>query len=385
MWTTLLQFIACPFCKADLELFPIEVKEVTISAGNAGSDVDILLRHDTGLLLCHECRYRFPIYEGLPVLLPYTTDLHESFEAAHATAIGRFANYSWPAGAPAPGEEFVMKSFSKEWLEYDYDGVVWDLSYDDHKERLYAELDVRDDEKNDFLEIGSGLGLSTFYAQEALKGEAIGVDLSLAALSATRHFNNNPHLHFVQGSVFMLPIRENAVDVVYSHGVLHHTYSTSTAFSSMASRCRPGGRTYVWLYGTASLKGSAARRVAWKLERVIRPLIARRLDSFVARAALAALAVPYLFGNAWHRLRDAAVQPYNFQRALHAARDRFTPLYAHRHEFEEIASWFADCGFMDVEQVDWRKMPSANQDNYKRNLGVRGRRPETQHDVMDSY
>ena len=368
MWTRLLQFIACPFCKGDLDVFSIDAQEV---ATDAIHDV----RHDTALLLCHACRYRYPVYEGLPVLLPYTTDLHKAFETTHRTQIQRFAEYSWPNEPPVEGEQFVMNSFSREWLEYDYDGIMWDLSYEDHKTRLYAELGVEKIGKHkNFLEIGSGLGMSTFFAQEALQGEAIGVDLSVAALSASRHFRDNPFLHFIQASVFKLPIREGAVDVVYSHGVLHHTSSTHKAFLSMAECCRNGGMTYVWLYGTASLKGSPARRVAWGLEKLVRPMIARRLDSVAARAALATLALPYFLGNAWHRLRNPTVQPYNFQRALHAARDRFTPLYAHRHEAAEIASWFAEAGYRDVEQVDWRSMPAANQDNYRRNVGMRGRR-----------
>jgi SAM-dependent methyltransferase/uncharacterized protein YbaR (Trm112 family) len=379
VWTTLLQFITCPFCNGDFELFSLESEEVRTSTG-VGVDV----RHDTGLLLCHACRYRFPIYQGLPVLLPYTTDLHTSFDAEQTAAVQLYGEYSWPSDIPVPGEEFVRKSFSKEWLDYDYDGVVWDLSYADHRARLHAELGVQDLARGiDFLEIGSGLGLSTQFAQEVLEGEAIGVDLSLAALSAARHFRNNPHLHFIQASVFMLPIREHSVDAVYSHGVLHHTYSTRKAFLSMASRCRAGGRTYVWLYGTASMKGSVARRIAWSLEKVARPIIARRLDSLAARTVLAVLALPYVLGNAWHRLRNSTVQPYNYQRALHAARDRFTPLYAHRHTFEEVASWFSAADFAEVEQVDWRTMPAANQDNYRRNVGVRGRRGNVEHPLIN--
>ena len=358
----------------------MDAQEVTIPASPtsdvlhpSGRTVDV--RYNTGLLLCHACHYRYPIYEGLPVLLPYTTSLHRAFEDAHASTMYRFAGYQWPAAPPAPGEQFVMKSFSQEWLDYDYDGVMWDMSYADHKARLYAELGVGElGTGRSFLEIGSGLGMSTLFAHEALRGEAIGVDLSLAALSATRRFIDHPFMHFIQASVFMLPIRDAAVDVVYSHGVLHHTYATGKAFQSMAARCRPGGTAYVWLYGIESLKGSLARRVAWRLEKFARPLIARRLDSLPARAALAVLAVPYLAGNAWHRLQDPAVQRYNFQRALHAARDRFTPLYAHRHEYHEIAAWFVEAGFEKIEQVDWRAMPTANQANYRRNVGVRGRR-----------
>jgi SAM-dependent methyltransferase/uncharacterized protein YbaR (Trm112 family) len=331
---------------------------------------------ESGLFLCEGCRLRFPILYGLPVLLPYATALHSQFADSADGSVSKFAGYAWPSAKPVSGEEFVMRSFSQEWLEYDYDGVIWDLSYEDHEQRLLAEIGLdalRPGAR--FLEIGCGLGMSTAFAQKALRGDAIGVDLSLAVLSATRHFAENPFLHFVQGSVFNLPLRKPLADIVYSHGVLHHTYSTREAFLSIVPFCRPGATVYIWLYATASTKGSIARRVAWQLERLSRPLISRHLDSLPARGAMALFALPYLVGNAWHRFRDASVQKYDFQRALHAARDRFTPLYAHRQDFDEIAGWFREAGFESIAAADWQEMPTANQDNFRRNVGVRGRLP----------
>jgi hypothetical protein len=81
--------------------------------------------------------------------------------------------------------------------------------------------------------------------------------------------------------------------------------------------------------------------------------------------------------NRLRRFSDASIQPYNFQRALHAARDRFTPEYAHRHDSGEVMTWFRAAGFEHVEAVDWREMPSADHDDYRRNTGVRGRKTMT--------
>jgi hypothetical protein len=39
-----------------------------------------------------------------------------------------------------------------------------------------------------------------------------------------------------------------------------------------------------------------------------------------------------------------------------------------------VRRWFEETGFRNIEEVDWRTMPSANQDNYRRNTGVRGQR-----------
>ena len=57
---------------------------------------------------------------------------------------------------------------------------------------------------------------------------------------------------------------------------------------------------------------------------------------------------------------------------MHGARDRFTPRYAFRQDHDTVSRWFEDLGFEEVHQVDWRTMPAANHDDYRRNTGVRG-------------
>jgi hypothetical protein len=139
---------------------------------------------------------------------------------------------------------------------------------------------------------------------------------------------------------------------------------------------------YVWLYGSGSQGGSLARRVAFRMEAALRPFIARNLTSPVSRALLGSLAYAYLLVNRLHRSKDTTVARYDYGKALHAARDRFTPLYAHRQDYPEVAGWFRDMGFDDIIQVDWRTMPTSNQDNYRRNTGVRGcKRSEPQADA----
>jgi hypothetical protein len=59
---------------------------------------------------------------------------------------------------------------------------------------------------------------------------------------------------------------------------------------------------------------------------------------------------------------------------LHAARDRFTPEFAHRQDADEVCRWFREAGYVALQVVDWRAMPSADHDDFRRNTGVRGRR-----------
>lgn len=270
-----------------------------------------------------------------------------------------------------------MQSFSTEWLDYDYDGVIWEMDYGDHERRFLGELGPYASHGNVeayFLEIGCGLGITTVMAQRNFAGTAIGVDLSMAAWRAAQAHRDNPNVHFVQGSVFALPFAPAQFDTVYTRGVLHHTFSTEAAFRALAPQCRPGGTLYVWVYGPKSINDNVFRRAVYGAEVVMR-FVLNRMPSWISPIALAPLALGYVAFNRSRRLRDETIQPYNYRRALHAARDRFTPEFAFRHPPEEVCEWMRSAGFVDVQVVDWREMPTADHDDYRRNVGVRCRAP----------
>ena len=71
-------------------------------------------------------------------------------------------------------------------------------------------------------------------------------------------------------------------------------------------------------------------------------------------------------------MTNSAIQPLTLSRGVHAARDRFTPRYAHRHQASEVTAWFQRAGFDRMEVLDWRIMPPADHDDFRRNVGVRG-------------
>jgi hypothetical protein len=77
--------------------------------------------------------------------------------------------------------------------------------------------------------------------------------------------------------------------------------------------------------------------------------------------------------NGARRALNPSIQPLNLSRGVHAARDRFTPKFAHRHPVDEVAGWFRRAGFDSPEVLDWRVMPTADHDDYRRNVGVRAR------------
>ena len=99
------------------------------------------------------------------------------------------------------------------------------------------------------LEIGCGLG--TDGAQFAKSGaDYTGVDLTDAAIElAGRNFELN-HLHgeFRVADAENLDFADESFDVVYAHGVLHHTPDTARAAGEIHRVLKPNGRAIVMLY-----------------------------------------------------------------------------------------------------------------------------------------
>lgn len=103
------------------------------------------------------------------------------------------------------------------------------------------------------LEIGCGLG--TDGAQFARAGAAYtGVDLTAAAVElAQKHFELlglRGEFHTADAENLGFP--DASFDLVYSHGVLHHTPDTAGAVREIHRVLKPGGRAMVMLYHRGS-------------------------------------------------------------------------------------------------------------------------------------
>lgn len=100
------------------------------------------------------------------------------------------------------------------------------------------------------LECGCGTGQLSHFLQ-LNNNHVLGVDMTLASLRlAVEHKQRNglTRSAFCQMNIFDLAIRDNAFDVVISHGVLHHTPDARAAFASIVRKAKPGGIVMVGLY-----------------------------------------------------------------------------------------------------------------------------------------
>jgi SAM-dependent methyltransferase/uncharacterized protein YbaR (Trm112 family) len=375
MWTHALSTLRCPRCKGALMLRGLRGDDAAIASSSSAAHPPSEAWIEGGAILCSACVRVFPIASGVPILLTYPTALSRKTFNEWPDQFRREltdAGFSLPSDTPPKGEEFVAASFSTEWSDYDYGATLWTAPLKDRVETFRAECGLRDGDLvgKEFCEIGCGLGILTNEAASGLGATAWGVDLSSAVFRAANQFKNNPHLHFVQASVFRLPFATDTFDFLYSHGVLHHTWSTHEAVKHAASVLKRDGTIYVWLYGHADVRISVVRQIAYAVEEVVRPVIAR-MPSPLATAVLLPSIPFYQLASAAGQRSGTHATRYTAQQALHAARDRFTPLYAHRHEVDEVAGWLTEMGFEGVQRVSGETAAESWRLAIDRNVAVR--------------
>jgi len=381
MWEHAVATLACPRCRArftskvirDERLGSLESASGRPPAPGA-SDRWI----EDGALCCTTCKRLFPILGGVPLLLSYKTRLAEVAHGTWPASLRREllnGGFHLSADQAPRGEKYVGATFSTEWKAYKYGPTLWTAPTADRLQTFRGECGLKDGELSGkrFCEIGCGLGVLTNEASVGLGAEAWGMDVSTSVFRAAAHFKSNPHVHFVQASIFSAPFAPQTFDFVYSHGVLHHTWSTREGVRRAAELVHPTGSLYVWLYGYDDVRISRLRQLAFAVEKVTRPLISR-LPSPIATATLLPLIPLYQIASVLGKRSATHGSVYSPREALHAARDRLTPLFAHRHNFDEVASWFRESGLKTIHKVSGSEVSRSWALAIERNVAIRARR-----------
>jgi len=178
------------------------------------------------------------------------------------------------------------------------------------------------------VEIGCGTGQMSLYLARADR-VVIGADLTRASLrlaaEAARRFALN-QVQFIETDLHNAGLREDAFDVVYSSGALHHTPDPSAAFRRIVRLARPGGMIVLGVY-------NAFARI---------PLRARR---FVASLS------GHRFIPCDPVLRDRESEPARRKAWL---QDQYQHPEEHRHTLAEVQNWFDESGVKYI-----RAYPSA--------------------------
>ena len=250
------------------------------------------------------------------------------------------ATYPVTRGIPRLAGETYVASFGRQWNRYD-------VARDDEDEavfRVKTGLDARDLDGRLVLDAGCGGGrYSRLVGRHG--GRVVGVDLSDAVEKAAALCDDLPNVQILQADLLRLPLAEAQFDFAFSIGVLHHSPDPRRAFAELARRVKPGGRLAVWLYRrntppqewlNSGLRTLTTRLPARTLERLC--------------AGLGAIGGVPVLNKALNKVANFSNHPDWTLRVCDNF-DWYAPRYQSHHTVDELKSWFAEEGFVDLSAL----------------------------------
>jgi ubiquinone/menaquinone biosynthesis C-methylase UbiE/uncharacterized protein YbaR (Trm112 family) len=387
MNVSVLDKLRCPVCLGELTLNSFVEESIkhlqhrpTMLEGEEGyikEDNERVVKE--GVLLCQHCKSWYPICSYVPVMLVFETHLHKRFARDYAEQLKLLSEYHTPTGRPEPGEKSIQETFTDEWNcvqdnELSFLYLIEDLKLL-YRRVLLKWMESSQEEIKIILDVGCGLGHESIALQESISNaEIFAIDFNFAVLKSGEIFKSRLHIHLIVSSLFHLPFKPCSFDLVYSQGVIHHTFSTVKAFKSIASYVHSGGHLTIWIYGLgdhSARTGDLGQlvRVVYMAECVLRPLISRSpkllRDIFFGISAIACHSI--IKRMVKHK------EKWKLENTRHSIRDWLSHKYVHRHSYNEVFEWFENLGFRIVDV----QSPSAYRQLFQKRLwgiGVTGKK-----------
>lgn len=279
-----LHYICCLVCQH--KQFLLDVTEQ--------QDVHIM----EGLITCEACKKTYPIIRGIPRFLPGNLD--ESVKNN-------------------------VSSFGKQWKKYHQQLPQNKVEFESYFED--SGLTPEHDFKNKvILDAGCGSGKFASISGQYENVQLLGMDLSESVEVAFRLTSHLPGTHIIQADILNPPLKANTFDLIYSIGVLHHTYNPPGSFHSLSRFLKPAGHFFFWLYA------KEGNRLYLTLFDPIRVHVTRHLPLALNNLAAWIIAI----------LTWPLVLFYAFLQhitPLHLFAKQYLPLYTYLLYFHQVGFW----------------------------------------------
>lgn len=164
----------------------------------------------------------------------------------------------------------TVKSFGEEWSKFssfsdeEIKGAG-DQYFDVVDEKIFAGAEV--------LDVGCGTGRWTKYVCDKV-GFVEAIDPSDAVFAAVSLLKEKKNVRVTQASVDHIPFEDNAFDLVFSLGVLHHIPDTFDGIKKCVAKVKPGGYFLIYLYYNMDNRGILFKMV-FVLSNLLRRVICK--------------------------------------------------------------------------------------------------------------
>jgi ubiquinone/menaquinone biosynthesis C-methylase UbiE/uncharacterized protein YbaR (Trm112 family) len=356
MLPKIIELLRCPIDSKELELVVFDREEF---AGNHPFE-----RIKNGLLLNKRLNIFYPVYYYTPIMVRFETNLHQTFSTQFAKELSNYTSYSFPKLDPEKGEKFIQNSFSEEWnlTETEDDELSFqrtDQDLVDFNKFIWLKW-IKDNKISSLLNVGCGAGKESIALQKVTNADnIIAIDFNFSILKAAENYRNDPKINFILCSLFHIPVEKETFDLVYSQGVIHHTYSTNDAFNSVSKFVKRNGFLFIWVYALedhlmyANVSGKSFRlfvkhslqKLNWMIECTIRPIIGRS-SPFIRNVFIKIISLilhPIMLKRVIHP------EKWKFKNTEHSIRDLYSPIYAWRHSINEVVEWYENADYSIID------------------------------------
>lgn len=253
-----------------------------------------------------------------------------------------------------PADEFAKRtqaSFGYEWSAFS----DWRQSGETNFQQYFGDVDLSWFVGRTVLDAGCGMGR---HARQIARyaDRVVAMDFSRAIEKAAANMEGLPNVLCVQGDITRPPVADEAFDLVYSIGVLHHIADTEGAARALLAKVKPEGRLRIYLYWKRTGLSAVVLRFVDAMRAVTTRLPFPLLKAccwFLSVLLWVFIVLPYRRLSSWGMRRHqgwplALYARYSFTILYNDQFDRFSAPIEQRWAEDDVRALMARLGLRDV-------------------------------------